>query len=1127
MGVAGDCSLRQALDKAQDGDTVSLPASATPYQLTIGVVDIVHAVTISGAGTRSTVIEASSDTNGMFDDADLSAAATVTIEGVTMSGGSTTGSGGALDLTSGATFDLTGDTFTNNTAQQAGGAIEVAGTTVNVLDSTIGPGDTAITSGGGLDNAGGVNGTVSVTNSTVAGDSAAEGGGISSQGNLSAPAITNLSFTTVAFNSAATAGGDLFASNTGATISAGDSIVADGQAPSGGDCNDNADGFTSNGFNVTDGVQPDVGAGCGFEGGGDVLADARLGPLQNNGGQTDTVALAAGSPAIGLVSGNEGGCTEADQLGHARSGGTVCDAGALESGNGENAPQWSVAHDFATSPQANPSPDSFGDAGVWSYMESPWTTEAPPPAPSADTLLPDHATNGCGQFAWTGASGGVPSVAYNAGGSTLTCGTAKGPAHTVVMQPSTGAYAIVAWKSPVTGNVSTAGSFESMDASNGHGATWYVENGSTTIASGTDDVGGSGAFDPAPLAVTQGQTLYFILGPSPGDDATADTTELSLTITAAPGACAASMTIDAVQVLADCVSPQGDGTFLATGHARFGDGAAIDEPGTQTPATLLLNPSSHTIAVSGGGGAGELKAGGTDVGGGTPVIHTQAVTDPVSGISGAAAVGGIGSIALNLAGWPFAGSPVTPTVYLAPTGAGGGAIADGQLTVSPWLGGAVRFGSLESAGYPSGISGQLAVQATSGGQVHVLNGGVSFKSSSLGTAGLGLSGGELSYQPSGSDWTGTAALTFSKLSGLPVHVTIRDGKLVSVSAAFACGSLAACTGAGLPTLGPLDIEDANAQLAGLTAIDYTPGQHASASSLILSGGLIGQSLADRVIAGGSFSYGLTHSFSAKGTAGFEPLYGGRFAVPAPLNSGSSAGGTVTSLIGHGDAGIELTRATIGLPASGSLRISGAGQVPPPRFPYRLLSGPLTINVHPPHINGSGPITMSVPGVIPLIGGLRFGAANARIGERSASAEAVTRRYCAPHLGCSSGLAVAVTFKYGYGGFYWKLDGHGPGGYSTHTVHGHVIKVAHGKRLVSFAVHGAGGSPRVELIAPGGRRRLTLASSAGSRNRSGALAWINSANGTEDFLVQLPRGGAWTIKRLRGPRIASVVVSAPR
>ena len=52
------CSLRQAVSKAIDGDTVVLPASATPYLVSNGQLVVLRAITIKGAGAGSSVIEA-------------------------------------------------------------------------------------------------------------------------------------------------------------------------------------------------------------------------------------------------------------------------------------------------------------------------------------------------------------------------------------------------------------------------------------------------------------------------------------------------------------------------------------------------------------------------------------------------------------------------------------------------------------------------------------------------------------------------------------------------------------------------------------------------------------------------------------------------------------------------------------------------------------------------------------------------------------------------------------------------------------------------------------------------------------------------------------------------------------
>ena len=63
-----------------------------------------------------------------------------------------------------------------------------------------------------------------------------------------------------------------------------------------------------------------------------IVADPRLGPLQENGGPTPTMAIAPPSPAIDRIPATAAGCTPADQRGIARpqpSGGR-CDVGAYE-----------------------------------------------------------------------------------------------------------------------------------------------------------------------------------------------------------------------------------------------------------------------------------------------------------------------------------------------------------------------------------------------------------------------------------------------------------------------------------------------------------------------------------------------------------------------------------------------------------------------------------------------------------------------------------------------------------------------------------------------------------------------------------------------------------------------------
>ena len=88
-----------------------------------------------------------------------------------------------------------------------------------------------------------------------------------------------------------------------------------------GDC---AGSITSLGHNLASD------ASCAFAGAGDLNStDPSLGPLQNNGGETETHALLAGSPAIDAVP--LAFCTlPTDQRGVARPQGTGCDMGAFE-----------------------------------------------------------------------------------------------------------------------------------------------------------------------------------------------------------------------------------------------------------------------------------------------------------------------------------------------------------------------------------------------------------------------------------------------------------------------------------------------------------------------------------------------------------------------------------------------------------------------------------------------------------------------------------------------------------------------------------------------------------------------------------------------------------------------------
>ncbi len=1320
-GAPGDCSLRQAVDKAAPGDTISLPASATAYSVMLGVITIDKAITISGGGARTTKIDANG-TSQIFDVSGLPSSSTLTISAVTISGGDQSGSspsdgsGGAIDVNSaGATVDLSGVALSDNTASVAGGAIELSAGNMDITDSTLGPDNVASGNsdfpgtGGAIDND---NGTLSISDSTISGNTAGvadvapggRGGAISDESS-GITGTTMLQYDTIAYNTATgtgATGGNLYTITNdpdGFTIA--DTIVADGAAPTGGDCYSDGD-FVSEGYNLTDGIASTGVAACGFTHSTDVLGDARLGPLTNNGGPTDTEALAAGSPAIDQIPTSSTGCPGTDQRGDARPKASGCDIGALEAGYGETAPQWSVAHDFQTSPLENPSPDSLGNSDVWSYEQGPLADLG---VPADYTLLPDSSTDAgaCSNLDSWNVGGGLPVVDFDAEAATIACGTVTVPAQTVVMHPSGSDYSIVAWKSPVTADITVAGSFVSMDPNGGSGTTWDVDNGANNLASGTNAVGGSGSFDLSSLSVTSGDTLYFILGPTGA--AQYETTELNLTITEAgappppsadlaltvsrpesvsPGAtvtdtftvtnngpdtsagvtfvdtlptaaayqsasasqgncfppssgmlscslgsladgdqatvsvtlltqsdftgplsntadvsaatndpnpannsatatttvsppCPTSMTLDSVEVLAGCIASQGNGTYLASGDARFANGASIVDAGTQTPAALVIDPSSHQISIApaAGGGAqsGELEAGGVDVATGDLVVHTQGETDPISGLAGSASVTGVSSVGVSLSGWNFADSDVPPTVYLAPSSDGGGATVDGQLTLPAWLGDALAFGPLEATGVVPGASGQIAVQVPSSGQLSVINGGISFKASVLGDPSVQLANAELTYQRAGDEWTGSANLGFASLVDLKVNGVISDGKLDNLSADFACSTSKICgTGGSLPTLGAiLDIKDVDLSMINLQGINYTPPPELSASlgtgafhlpiacftnrfvkcpppqpAPQVDGAVIVGVLGDRVIAGGNFDYLLDGQFTASGAVGLAPLYGSKFSDPGPLAPGQSAQNAVANLLSTGFAGVELAGATIDYTPPGLLQATGTVFLPPPPFPFQFLKGTISIGIDASHFTGEGSLNLVIPNYVPLIHGDTFGGVQALISDEAAAAEASLPQYCASvdlgfhtYTECTPKITFLAAFDWTTGKVTVDMNGGSINDYATVSqliasdaaVGGsRFVHVPARKQLASFTVHSARRTPDVELIGPpvaGHRRHLMLRTSKKLRNHTGALAWLDKKAHTESFLVLAPSGGRWTVKRLGGARITAVKVVVPR
>jgi hypothetical protein len=235
----------------------------------------------------------------------------------------------------GATAALNNCTITNNGGAFGGGVANEAGATMTIANCTIsgntsslhGGGDLYESYGGGIYNGGS---DLVVTNSTITGNVAGEsshdpvdifnyGGGIANIGgpypwNLSTLTINNC---TISGNSAASGGtaigtgGGIFGSGY-STLNMRNTMLAGNSATDGPDL-DGA--LTSSGYNLIG----NSGRGSGFDATDLLNVNPLLGPLQNNGGPTQTMALLAGSPALNAGDPDQLGV--ADQRGVVRSGG--------------------------------------------------------------------------------------------------------------------------------------------------------------------------------------------------------------------------------------------------------------------------------------------------------------------------------------------------------------------------------------------------------------------------------------------------------------------------------------------------------------------------------------------------------------------------------------------------------------------------------------------------------------------------------------------------------------------------------------------------------------------------------------------------------------------------------------
>jgi len=199
--------------------------------------------------------------------------------------------------------------------------------TLTLIDSTV-SGNQATGIGGGVGGGVGSSGILIVSNSTFSGNTASGlAGGISS---------TNATFSNSTITNNTSGFGGSGVDSVGGMIELKNTILA-GNFDTNGNPDDCVGPATSQGHNLIGNNNGCISTGAT----GDQLGtfgnpiDPKLGPLQNNGGPTQTHAPLGGSPAIDAGSpatpgSGSGACEATDQIGTSRPQGPRCDIGAVE-----------------------------------------------------------------------------------------------------------------------------------------------------------------------------------------------------------------------------------------------------------------------------------------------------------------------------------------------------------------------------------------------------------------------------------------------------------------------------------------------------------------------------------------------------------------------------------------------------------------------------------------------------------------------------------------------------------------------------------------------------------------------------------------------------------------------------
>jgi hypothetical protein len=339
---SGPGSLRQAIADVCAAGTITFDPAyfAVPRTITLSAqIDITKSLTIDGTGVISPTISGNNATR-VFN---ITAGSSVTLHQLIISGGNAAGSGGGIY--NAGTLTVTNSSLSGNSASSGDGGGIYNSSWLAVTNVTVAGNKASY--GGGIHN----DGTLTVTKSTFSGNTAISGvaGGIYNSGTLT---ITNSTFA----GNSADWGGGIYSDGMLTVMSS--TFYGNSAGGGGGGIYNNGVTATVRNTAIGKGTTGSNCLGSSFAAGsaGNLDDDGScsggftrsstllFGALGSYGGSTLTIPLLPNSPAIDA--GDQASCPEQDQRGVSRVG--LCDIGAFESRGFSLADQTGTPQDTVT-----------------------------------------------------------------------------------------------------------------------------------------------------------------------------------------------------------------------------------------------------------------------------------------------------------------------------------------------------------------------------------------------------------------------------------------------------------------------------------------------------------------------------------------------------------------------------------------------------------------------------------------------------------------------------------------------------------------------------------------------------------------------------------------------------------